>query len=213
MLAMQGTVIVGDGEMTQMEDWLAEGDLRSDGASADVADLVRGQLGLLPDLLAALESPDSVVRGRAADALEKVARHEIDAVIPYVDRLINCCLEDSLPMVRWHMAMLLGYLAVEAGPRPRIRDALLGLLDDESVFVASWAITSLSLMAYLDPGTTDDTVEAISRLQGSASLALRTRARKALAALTDPGAKLPADWIKSERVRELIGSPRADSSK
>lgn len=198
--------------MTQMEGWLAGGDLRSDGASNEVADLVCGQLDLLPELLASLESSDPVVRGRAADALEKVGRQEPDAIVPHVDRLIDTCLEDSVPMVRWHVAMLLGHLAIEAHLRPKIRAALLGLLDDESVFVASWAITSLCLVAFLDPGTTNGTVQAIGRLQGSASGALRTRARKALAALTDPGAELPQDWIKSERVRQMIGPSAGDSS-
>jgi HEAT repeat protein len=198
--------------MTQMEDWLAGGDLRSDGASNEVADLVRSQLDLLPELLGALESTDPVVRGRAADALEKVARHKPDAIVPHVDRLISFSLKDSVPMVRWHVAMLLGHLAVDARLRPRIQDALLPLLDDESVFVASWAVTSLCLVAYLDPGMTNDTVQAIGRVQGSASAALRTRARKALAALTDPGADLPADWIKSERVRKMIGPSVPDSS-
>lgn len=190
--------------MTQMEHWLAGGDLRSDGASNEVADLVRNQLDLLPDLLSALDAPDPVVRGRAADALEKVGRSEQDSITQHIDRLIQVNLKDDVPMVRWHVAMLLGHLAIDPSQRPRIKDALLALLDDPSVFVASWAIASLCVVAYLDPSTTEDIVEAIGTLHESASPALRTRARSALAALTDPAGEIPIGWIKSERVRREI---------
>ncbi len=190
--------------MSQMEDWLTGGDLRSDGASNEVADLVRGELDLLPDLLGACESPDPVVRGRAADALEKVGRTEPDAIAVYADLLIETFLRDDEPMVRWHAAMLLGHLATDASLRPRIERALLGLLGDESVFVASWAITSLCLVAYLDPSTAEVIVQAIGPLQESNSVALRTRARDAMAALTDPAGRIPPYWIKSEHVRQQI---------
>jgi HEAT repeat protein len=189
---------------SQMEDWLAGGDLRSDGASNEVADLVRDRLDLLPDLLQALRSSDPVVRGRAADALEKVARVRQEAIVPHVKELIETGLHDDVPMVRWHIAMLLGHLSGIPSLRPQLLTPLLDLLQDESVFVASWAITSLCLIAYLDPGTTSEIVPAIGRLQHSPSVALRTRARKALAALTDPRATIPPNWIKSESVKSLV---------
>jgi HEAT repeat protein len=190
--------------MSPIEEWLAGGDLRSDGASNEVAALVQSQLDLLPDLLGAFDSVDPVVRGRAADALEKVARHQPQAVRPHFDWLISTGLHDEVPMVRWHLAMLLGHLSTDGELRPKIQAALLELLHDESVFVVSWAITSLCLVAYLDPSAAGDIVQAIGRLQENPSVALRTRARKAVAGLTDPAARIPLDWIKSDRVRELI---------
>jgi HEAT repeat protein len=198
---------------SQMEDWLAGGDLRSDGASNDVADLVKSQTDLLPDLLACLEALDPVVRGRAADALEKVARDHPEVIQPRLDWLLGTCLRDDVPMVRWHLAMLLGHLSPDAQLRPKIREALFELLDDDSVFVASWAIASLCLVAYLDPGEAEDVVRAIGRLQTSPSAALRTRARKAVKGLTEPGASIPMEWVKSERVRARLfpsSSPPAE---
>jgi HEAT repeat protein len=193
--------------MSQMEEWLTGGDLRSDGASNEVAALVKGQLDLLPDLLAALESDDPVVRGRAADALEKVARDHPHAVLPHLDFLIDLSLHADIPMVRWHLAMLLGHVSGDSAARRRIRPALLRLLDDESVFVASWAIASLCLVAYLDPTTAEECVQAIGHLQDSPSIALRTRARKAVQGLTAPGARIPAEWVKSPSVKTLVFPP------
>jgi HEAT repeat protein len=190
-----------------MEGWLAGGDLRSDGASNQVADLVLSQPDLVLDLLDACQSSDPVVRGRAADALEKVGRTRPNRIVPFSGTLIETLLADDVPMVRWHVAMLLGHLTTEATLRPRIRQALLGLLDDRSVLVASWAITSLCLVAYLDPSTTDEIVQAIGPLQHADSPALRTRAQTALSALTKPGGMIPPEWIKSERVRNQISLP------
>ena len=152
------------------------------------------------------------MRGRAADALEKVGRTEQDAIAPYIDKLIDTHLEDDVPMVRWHMAMLLGHLVIDASHRARIKESLLDLLGDPSVFVASWAVTSLCLVAYLDPSTTDEIVRAIGPLKENSSVALRTRAGHALAALTDPAGKIPPDWIKSERLRQLIYPSKPDLS-
>jgi hypothetical protein len=55
-------------------DWLKGGTLRSDGAADQVADAVLIELVLFEDLLEGLKSEDDVVRGRTADAIEKVAR-------------------------------------------------------------------------------------------------------------------------------------------
>lgn len=141
--------------MSQREDWLAGGDLRSDGASSEVADLDCSQPDLLPDLLGACQSSDPIVRGGAADALEKVGRTKSEAIAPFIESLIDTLAADSVPMVRRHVAMLLGHLATDASLRPRIQQARHSLLGDESVFVACWAITSLCLVAYLDPRMLD----------------------------------------------------------
>lgn len=65
---------------SQIEAWLSEGDLRSDGDANLVAEFVRLRLEVLPDLVQALAFGSLVVRGHAADALEKVARSEPEAV-------------------------------------------------------------------------------------------------------------------------------------
>jgi hypothetical protein len=184
----------------QLLDWLSGGDLRSDGAANEVAEFVRANEALLPDLLAGLSAEDDVVRGRSADALEKVARTRPDLLIGELADLTRLALQDPVPMVRMHMAMLLGHLAMYDGAVEEITETLKGMLSQEGVFARSWAISSLCIMARKHPSRTADILPRIEPLQRDASAAIRTRARKAMKVLTDPQAPFPAGWVKSERL-------------
>jgi hypothetical protein len=155
----------GDIHMNQVENWLSGGDLRSDGVSNEVTRVVIDNPGLLPDLVACLDAPDAVVRGRAADVIEKVGRTLPEALVPYLDRFITALSEDEVPMVRWHLA-----------------------------------IASLCILAFQYPSRLPGIASAIAPLEKSRSVALRSRARKAMAALTEPGASLPPGWVKSEHL-------------
>jgi HEAT repeat protein len=186
--------------MTQIESWLSGGDLRSDGASNEVARTIIENPELLPDLVACLDAGDAVVRGRAADALEKVGRILPDAVVPHLDRLVTALSEDGVPMVRWHLAMTLGHLVMYADQADLIETALLERLKDESIFVVSWAIASLCILAFKYPARLPGITSAIVPFEKSSSAALRTRARKAMAALTGPRSSLPPGWVKSEHL-------------
>jgi hypothetical protein len=187
--------------MTQIENWLSGGDLRSDGASTEVARTIIANPEMLPDLVACLDAEDAVVRGRAADALEKVGRILPDALVIYLDRMVIASGEDEVPMVRWHLAMALGHLAMYAEKADIIQKALEERLEDESVFVVSWAITSLSILAFQDPARLPGIASAIAPFERSGSAALRSRTRKAMAALTGGQTSLPPGWVKSEHLQ------------
>jgi hypothetical protein len=191
--------------MTQIENWLSGGDLRSDGASNEVAQTIIANPEMLPDLVACLDAEDGVVRGRAADAIEKVGRILPDALVTYLDRIVVASGEDEVPMVRWHLAMALGHLAMYAEKADIIQTALVEGLEDESVFVVSWAITSLCILAFRDPARLPGIVSAIAPFERSSSAALRARARKAMAALTGRQPSLPPGWVKSEHLQGLRG--------
>lgn len=186
--------------MAQMENWLSGGDLRSDGASDEVTRVIIQNPVLLPDLVACLDAEDAVVRGRAADAIEKVGRVLPDAVLPHLDRIVTALAEDEVPMVRWHLAMVLGHLVMYEDQADLIETALLERLDDESVFVVSWAIVSLCILAFQYPDRLPEITSAIVPFERSSSAALRSRARKAMAALTEPRTSLPPGWVKSEHL-------------
>jgi hypothetical protein len=188
--------------MAQIENWLSGGDLRSDGASDEVAQVIIHNPEMLPDLIASLDAEDAVVRGRAADSIEKVGRILPEAVVPHIDRLITALKEDEVPMVRWHLAMVLGHLAMYEDRADLIETALLERLEDDSVFVVSWAIASLCILAYQYPARLPGIANAIVLFEKSESAALRARARKAMAALTEPGASLPPGWVKSEHLHK-----------
>lgn len=188
----------------QMEAWLSGGDLRSDGASDLVVDFVLANPIATTELVAALDSDDKVVRGRAADALEKVGHRRPQQVAPFFPEISDASLADTLPMVRWNLAMLLGYLLVVEERRVHIGELLQRMLADDSVFVLSWVITSLSLLALIEPERQAEIIAMIAPFQQSESAALKTRACKAMAALTDPAAQLSASWIKSPQIAALL---------
>ncbi len=190
--------------MPQIEAWLGGGDLRSDGASNQVAEFVIAQPDLIPDLIATLASDDPVVRGRAADAIEKAARVVPASFAAHFPALAKALDADPVPMVRWHLSMVLGHLSMVERLVDQIEGLLLRRLSDESVFGVSWAIASLCLVAFQYPEKASNIVKALAPLRNSRSTALRTRATKALAALSAAEGKLPAGWVKSEHIAEVL---------
>lgn len=190
--------------MNQLLDWLSGGDARSDGEANQVAALVLQNPVAFEDLYACLSAADEVVRGRAADALEKVARLRPDLLrerLPELERLLK---RDPAIPVRFHLAMLLGHLAGDEALVGRLTASLLAALDDDSPFVRSWAIASLACIGRLYPAHNSTITGAIAARQRDPSAAVRTRVRKALAALTNPGVPFPAGWVKSERLRHKV---------
>lgn len=187
--------------MSSMTGWLSEGDLRTDGAADEVAELVTADPSLLPDLIGALRSPDDPMRGRAADALEKVARTRGEHVLPYLGQVIDLARRDPVPMVRWHMAMILGYVSPPEDEAGQVREALLAMLRDPSVFVRSWAIVSLCLVAKRRPEWGEEIIQALQALEADDSKAVRTRIAKALPCLLQREAELPAGWDKRTAAR------------
>lgn len=176
---------------------LAGGDLRSDGMSNEVVDIVLSNIDLFDDLYEGLGVTDDVVRGRAADAIEKVARSRPDLLVEHMSELIRLASSDSVAMVRWHIAMIFGYLAIYEDLVGENKIALFELLGDESVFVKSWTIVSLSIIGRKYPDMRNEIVEAITRLQSDDSAAIRNKVWSSLVLLNDDEARFPAGWVKS----------------
>lgn len=185
--------------MNELVSLLAGGDLRSDGRGDEVADEVTQNPALYPLLLEGLDEENDVVRGRTAHALERVSRTRPELLLPYLSQLIVLSFEDELPMVRWHLAMIFGNLSLFPGETDRLVEALYALLGDESVFVRSWAIASLCLIGRDYLARRGEIVGRIVPLAQDPSIAIRTRAKKALTVLED-GAPFPAGWQKSQRI-------------
>ena len=183
--------------MNQILEWLSGGDLRSDGLSNEVVDFVLNNIDVFDELFAGLSEPDDVVRGRTADALEKIARTRPEMFVRRLPELVEILMEDQLPMVRWHIAMTLGHLACYEDRVDEISVALLDLFNDPSVFVRSWAIVSLCIIGRKYPRMRGLIVEKVAPLQKDGSIAIRSRVRKALAILTDENVPFPTGWIKS----------------
>ncbi|MBN1536533.1 MAG: hypothetical protein JW908_07360 [Anaerolineales bacterium] len=186
--------------MNQIIEWLSIGDLRSDGQANEAAAAVLSQPAIFPDLLAALTDDNDVVRGHAADALEKVSREMPDLLVPQLAHLIRVARTDNLPMVRFHLAMIFGNLAHEPRLGESIIPALLGMLQDESAFVKSWSLSSLVLWGRQQPHWQQQILDTFSTLTHDTSIAVRHRAVKAIQLLTDNQLPIPSGWVKSKRV-------------
>ncbi|UCF59669.1 MAG: hypothetical protein JSV37_07820 [Anaerolineaceae bacterium] len=191
--------------MGQILEWLSEGDLRSDGMSNEAADLVLKNPELFDDLFEGLSVSDDVVRGRTADALEKIARARPDLLIDRLPKLLQVAEGDHVAMVKMHLAMIFGHLAMYEERLLELVSILLDLLDDGSVFTRSWAVVSLCIIGRKYPEEGHHILERIEPILKDRSIAMRTKARKAVDLLTNKDATFPKGWIKSEHLQGLTG--------
>jgi hypothetical protein len=176
---------------------LVGGDLRSDGRSNEVVTQVLDNLLLLPELMKGLCVEDDVVRGRTADALEKVARVHYRQYVPFLPFLLQKARTDDVYMVRFHLAMLFGYVEVDGAVKRNIVDTLMVLLHDDSVFVQSWSIVSLTLIGIDDDQYRNSILEQIAPLRTNPSIAVRRKAENAIAIL-ERKQPLPKGWSKKQ---------------
>jgi HEAT repeat protein len=171
--------------MNQIIEWLSMGDLRSDGQANEAASLVLSQPIIFPDLLAALSDKNEVVRGHAADTLEKVSRQMPELFVQHLDLLIQVVRSDDLPMVRWHIAMIFGNLAYDPTLAESVIPVLIDMLTDESAFVKSWCISSLVIWGRRKTEWRQGIIEALAPLSRDNSIAVRHRVEKAIRLLLD----------------------------
>ena len=183
--------------MNNLLELLSGGNLQSDGRANDAADEVLRCPELLPQLVEGLADPNDVIRGRTAHALERIGRSAPHMLAPLLPRLYHLGLSDPVPMVRWHVAMILGNSGVTGGQADEALAALLQLLDDGSVFVKSWAIVSLTVLGRDHPPYRPQIIERFSRLRDDPSIAIRSKIRKALDVLVNEKIPIPGGWIKA----------------
>jgi len=186
--------------MNDLLAWLEGGDLRSDGASNQVAEAVLKNEALMPDLAEGLSAPDEIVRGRSMDAIEKVARTRPDLVLPVLLNILNLLHTEKTLLARMHAAMLFGHLALYEEVIPQVLPVLLKMLDEDSVFTQSWAITSLCIIARKYPQHHAQIIGRVHQLRDAPGAALRTRVRYALEVLDDNRKPFPKGWIKRTRL-------------
>ena len=189
--------------MNQVLSWLSGGDLRSDGMSDEVANFVLQNPPAFEDLFAGLSDDDDLVRARAADAIEKAARKRPGLTRIYLPEMVSLAEQERVPMVKMHLAMIFGHLAIYPELVGQLLQVLLFQLADESVFTRSWAVASLSIIARKYPEKCKSILEYFVPLQADESIAIRSRAAKAIKLLTDPSMQFPPGWIKSEHLQDI----------
>jgi HEAT repeat protein len=178
--------------------YLTGGDLRSDGSADSAANEVLVGNYKFEDLFNLLKDEDKVVRGRASHAIEKIVRKKQFIDHQQIEQLLQIALVDDVPMVKWHIAMILGELDLKEDEINRIRKVLSSLLMDESVFVKSWAIQSLCLIGRKYTSQRVRIITEITPLRNDVSIVVSRKAIKALELLMNLEKSVPFWWIKRE---------------
>ena len=187
--------------MNELLGKLGGGDLRSDGRADEVAEEVSKNPQLLDRLIEGLSESDDVIRGRTAHALEKISRTNPEMLTGLTPQFIKLATEDKVPMVRWHFAMIFANIALSGKETDAIISSLFHLLKDESVFVRSWSIASLAILGRKNKSRRREIIGRIKVLQNDKSIAVRTRADKAIKILENENEPIPASWSKVKEAR------------
>ncbi|MFZ0158214.1 MAG: hypothetical protein WAL50_04215 [Kineosporiaceae bacterium] len=127
---------------------LRGGDPRSLGQANEIVGEVLSAPDRLAELVECVLGDDPVVRMRASDALEKVARQRPAWVEPFLDRLLGPVSTIEQASVQWHLAQILGEVPLDV-PRRRLAVRLLRTFLEHSTdwIVLTSTMESLTTLA------------------------------------------------------------------
>src|SRR5713226_6503672 len=120
------------------------------GNSDHVAALVFKDPNLCPQLIVGWWSEDLLVRMRAADATEKVTRKNRELLGPYKKELLGLMAEAKEQELRWHLAVIVPRLMLNAQERQVAVSSLNSYLEDGSSIVKTFALQGLANLAQDD---------------------------------------------------------------
>jgi hypothetical protein len=159
---------------------LEGGDRRSTGRSDQVAAIVAKTPKLFPDLISGLWSPDPLVRMRAADAAEKVTRKNPKLLTPHKKELLGLMAEATQQELRWHLAVMIPRLPLNAMERQRAITALQGYLEDRSSIVKTFALQGLADLAQREAAMRPGVIDILREATRNGTPAMKARSRKLL---------------------------------
>ncbi len=162
---------------------LSGGDSRQNSAADEVVSLVLRENEKFGELFNAMLHGDPVVRMRAADATEKLARVRPDLLAPYRKRLIDEVGETDQHEVRWHVAQMLANVRLDSKERSKATALLERYLHDTSVIVVVESLQTLVDFARDDRGLRKRIVPIVERMAVRGTPAMQSRARKLLGRL------------------------------
>ncbi len=159
---------------------LQGGDRRTIGRSDQVAVIVSKSPELVPQLIAGLWSEDPLIRMRAADAAEKVTRSDHALLLPYKKELLGLLTEAHEQELRWHLAVIVPRLPLNAKERQSAMTALINYLEDPSSIVKTFALQGLADLAQDDPTIRATVIEKLREAVRIGTPAMKARSRKLL---------------------------------
>jgi hypothetical protein len=145
-----------------------------------VAAIVGKSPRLFPNLIAGLWSADPLIRMRAADAAEKVTRKHPELLTPFKKELLGLMAESTEQEMRWHLAVMVPRLPLNAEERELAISSLNGYLEDRSSIVKTFALQGLADLAQNDSGIRPGVVETLREATRNGTPAMKARGRKLL---------------------------------
>jgi HEAT repeat protein len=159
---------------------LSGGDRRSIGRANEVVCAVWEHPERFPALFAAILHTDSVVRMRAADAVEKLTAMKPELLAPYKGQLLGVIAALSQAEIRWHVAQMIPRLPLNSREKRQAVAILSGYLEDKSRIVQANAVDALAMLAQHDPRLCSTVTPLIERKARIGSAAVQARAQKVL---------------------------------
>jgi HEAT repeat protein len=159
---------------------LTGGDRRSIGRSNEVVAEVLSRPALFPHLMNGLASDDEVLRMRAADAIEKITKQRPRLLDPFRKNFLAIAGSSSQQEIRWHAALILPRLNLNAAQRATAVDILFDYLRDKSSIVKTFAMQALADLAATDPRLKSQIKPLLEELTQVGTPAMRARGRKIL---------------------------------
>ena len=159
---------------------LEGGDRRSIGLSDQVASIVSTNRAPFPALMKGWRSEDALVRMRAADATEKVARKIPELLPPYKKEFLGSMAEARKPELRWHLAVMVPRLPLNLKERQLATSLLRSYLKDRSSIVKTFALQGLADLTVDDPSIRPGVIEILRQPTRSGTPAMKARSHKLL---------------------------------
>lgn len=152
---------------------------RADEVVGDVLD----DPGLFEVVFRGMTHDDPLIRMRAVDVVEKVTCQQSELLEPFRGELLELAEQATQQEVRWHVALMLPRVALNARERRKTYAILLRYLDDNSGIVRTNAMQALADLALRWPSFRTDVVPLLGELTRDGTPAMRSRGRKLLARL------------------------------
>jgi hypothetical protein len=166
---------------------LRGGDRRSIGKANQIAKLVLSEPKRVTELFKCLWDENPVVRMRAADAAEKITVTRPELLNPHKKELLGLLEEAEQIELRWHMALMVPRLELNASERQRAAATLQRYLEDRSSIVKTFALQGLADLAQQDARLREPARRALEGGLRTGTAAMKARARKLLKELQNCG--------------------------
>jgi hypothetical protein len=161
-----------------LEEFLSGGDLRSTGTADQAAGALLSGHWTPEDFLRLIEKATSVVRMRAADALERATRTEPELIRTSASRLLALLAAPQPKEVRWHLLQMAPRIDWETLQQYAVLAAVKSAFDDPSAIVQTSALQALADLSGQAKSFAVAFRRQLPRALASRLPSLRARARK-----------------------------------